>query len=140
MSKYFENPSSDEIRALLRRIETIAVVGLSPRPYRPSHRVAKALRHAGYRVIPVNPNTTQVFNSNAYGNLHSVPIPIDLVDVFRAPRHVGDIVDECIALRIPALWLQDGVINETAALRAREAGIMVVMDRCMARDHSRLMR
>jgi hypothetical protein len=135
MSERFENPSTEEIRALLSRIETIAVVGLSPRHFRPSHRVAKALRHFGYRVIPVNPNTDQVFTSKSYPDLASIPIAIDLVDVFRAPEHVSDIVDQCIALKLPALWLQDGVIDEASALRARAAGMTVVMDRCIHRDY-----
>ena len=140
MSERFQNPSADEIRALLQRIETIAVVGLSPRPYRPSHGVAKALRRFGYRVIPVNPNAEEIFESRSYPDLPSVPIPIDLVDVFRAPDHVAGIVDQCIELKLPALWLQDGVIDEQAARRAQAAGILVVMNRCIYRDYVQLLQ
>lgn len=137
MSERFENPSPNEIRALLNRIKTVAVVGLSPLHYRPSHRVGKALRHFGYRVIPVNPSADQVFGGKSYPDLASVPVPIDLVDVFRASQHVAGIVDQCIDLELPALWLQDGVIDEQAALRAQKAGIMVVMNRCIYRDFIR---
>ena len=133
----FANPSQEEIRALLIRVRTIAVVGLSPNTDRPSYRVALALQGFGYRIIPVRPAVETVLGEKAYANLHAVPERIDLVDVFRAPEHVDEIVDECIALGLPALWLQDGVVNEPAALRAQAAGIVVVMDRCMYRDYRR---
>jgi predicted CoA-binding protein len=136
----FENPSAEDISALLKRVETIAVVGLSPLPYRPSHWVAKEMRHFGYRIVPVNPNVDEVFGSTAYPTLTAVPIDIDLVDVFRAPRHVAGIVAECIEMELPALWLQDGVIDHAAALRAQAAGMTVVMDRCIFRDCRQLIR
>ena len=139
MIEAFENPSNGDIRALLGRIATIAVVGLSAASQRPSHGVAHAMQSFGYRIIPVNPNADCVLGEQAYPDLHSVPVNIDLVDVFRAPEHVSGIVDECIALTLPALWLQDGVVDEDAALRARAAGIEVVMDRCIYRDYVRLM-
>lgn len=131
----FENPNDEDIKRLLERVRTIAVVGLSPHPARPSYRVAAALQSFGYRIIPVRPAVSEVLGERAYASLREVPPGIDLVDVFRAPEHIDPIVDACIELRLPALWLQDGVINETAAQRAREAGITVVMDRCVYRDY-----
>lgn len=131
----FHNPSENEIKALLERVRTIAVVGLSPRADRPSYRVASNLQSFGYRIIPVRPAVEQVLGEKAYASLREVPEKVDMVDVFRAPEHVGEIVDDCIALGIKALWLQDGVVNEPAALRAQAAGITVVMDRCAYRDY-----
>jgi len=139
MNPRFSNPSSEDIRQLLGRIKTIAVVGLSASPSRPSHGVARALQGFGYRIIPVNPALTAVLGEKAYPGLRELPEPVDLVDVFRESRHVAGIVEECIALKMPALWLQDGVVDEAAALRAREAGMTVVMDRCIYRDYARLM-
>lgn len=138
MITQFTNPSLDEIRALLRRVKTIAVVGLSGSPGRPSHGVASALQSFGYRIIPVNPTIDRVLGERTYPDLKAVPEAIDLVDVFRSPGHVSRIVDDCIALHLPALWLQDGVIDEAAALRAQAAGIKVIMDRCIYRDYRRL--
>lgn len=135
MSDQFKNPSMDEIRMLLKRIKTIAVVGLSDSPLRPSHGVAKALQGFGYRIIPVNPGLEHALGEQAYPHLKAVPEPIDLVDVFRSSPHVAGIVEECIGLRLPALWLQDGVIDEAAALRAKAAGMEVVMNRCIYRDY-----
>jgi predicted CoA-binding protein len=97
--------------------------------------VAQALQHFGYRIVPVRPALEEVLGERAVPDLHALPGPVDLVDVFRAPEHVDEIVDACIELKIPALWLQDGVVNEAAALRARAAGIWVVMDRCIYRDY-----
>lgn len=135
MSECFENPSQAEICLRLRQIRTIAVVGLSPKANRPSYCVAQALQGFGYRIVPVRPALDEVLGEQAWPDLHAVPGPIDLVDVFRAPEHVDAIVDACIELKVPALWLQDGVVNEAAALRARAAGIWVVMDRCIYRDY-----
>lgn len=135
----FENPSTDEIRALLKRVRTIAVVGLSPKRSRPSHMVAESLQCFGYRIIPVRPAVESVLGEKAYADLRELPETPDLVDVFRAPEHVGPLVDECIELGIQALWLQDGVINDEAALKAQQAGITVIMDRCIYRDYMRLM-
>lgn len=135
MSDRFQNPGPDAIAALLKRVHTIAVVGLSPKSNRPSHQVAAALQKFGYRIIPVRPAVDEVLGEKAYPDLAAVPEPIDLVDVFRAPEHVDKIVDACIALKIPALWLQEGVVNEAAALRARRAGIFTVMDRCTYKDY-----
>ncbi len=140
MNTRFANPSADQIRALLQRVKTIAVVGLSASPGRPSHGVARALQGFGYRIIPVNPAVSEVLGEKAYPSLRDLPEPVDLVDVFRESSHVAAIVDDCIALKPLALWLQDGVMDEVAALRAREAGLTVVMDRCIYRDHIQLIR
>jgi uncharacterized protein len=131
----FHNPPEEEIRALLRRVRTIAVVGLSPRPNRPSHQVSAWMQRFGYRIIPVRPAVDAVLGEKAYATLREVPDRIDLVDVFRAPRHVDGIVEECLALGLPAIWLQDGVVNVPAAARARAGGMTVVMDRCVYRDY-----
>ena len=138
MNPRFANPSSEEIRKLLQRVKTIAVVGLSASPNRPSYGVARSLQGFGYRVIPVNPALADVLGERSYPSLRDLPEPVDLVDVFRDPSHVAAIVDECIDLKLPALWLQDGVIDSTAALRAQAAGLTVVMDRCIYRDYLRL--
>jgi predicted CoA-binding protein len=131
----FRNPSIDEIIHLLLNIKRIAVVGLSPKANRPSHGVARALQEFGYNIIPVRPAVDSVLGERAYRDLYAVPGEIDLVNVFRAPQYVDPIVDACINLNIPAIWLQDGVINEPAALRAQAAGMTVVMDRCIYRDY-----
>jgi len=134
----FVNPSTEEIRTLLTRARTVAVVGLSPEPDRPSHKVASALQGFGFRIIPVHPMAREILGEKVYPDLASVPEQIDLVDVFRAPEQVDEVIDACIALRVPAVWLQDGVINEPAAQRAREAGLTVIMDRCVYRDVAQL--
>jgi uncharacterized protein len=134
----FANPSTEEIRALLARVRTVAVVGLSPKPDRPSHKVAAGLQGFGYRIIPVRPTAKEILGEKVYPDLASVPEPIDLVDVFRAPEQVDEVIDACIARQVPAVWLQDGVVNEPAAQRARAAGLMVIMDRCVYRDVAQL--
>lgn len=141
-SAEFSNPPRAGIEALLRRARTIAVVGLSPDPARPSHGVARALQRFGYRIIPVTPAASQVLGEPAVGSLDRLPdvlAPgehVDIVDVFRRREHVAGIVDDCIRLGLPALWLQDGVIDATAASRAAAAGIFTVMDRCLYRDRA----
>ena len=134
----FQNPSDDEMRALLERTKTVAVVGLSPDAARPSHRIAKRLQEWGYRVIPVRPAVSEVLGERAYARLSDIPDRVDLVDVFRATDEIGPIVDECIALGLPAIWIQQGIVNEPTAERARAAGMTVVMDRCIAVDRRRL--
>jgi hypothetical protein len=134
----FVNPSTEEIRALLARVRTMAVVGLSPEPDRPSHKVAAGLQGFGFRIIPVHPMAREILGEKVYPDLASVPEQIDLVDVFRAPEQVDEVIDACIALRVPAVWLQDGVVNEPAARRARHAGLTVIMDRCVYRDVAQL--
>ncbi len=134
----FSNPSPEEICRLLREVHTIAVVGLSPNASRPSFGVARALQSFGYRILPVRPLVEEVLGEKAYPDLESLPELPDIVDVFRASEHVPAIVDSCIKLGIKRIWLQDGVVHEEAALRARQAGITVVMDRCMYRDYTQL--
>ncbi len=131
----FSNPDSETIKAFLQSIKTIAVVGLSPKANRPSYKVAAALQGFGYRIIPVRPAVDAVLGEKAYPDLAAIGQPVDLVDVFRAPEYVDEIVDACIELAIPAIWLQDGVVNQAAAVRARKAGMFVVMDRCIYRDY-----
>lgn len=135
----FTNPTPDQIRSLLQEVKRIAVVGLSPRPERPSYRVSRAMQGFGYRIVPVRPAVSEVLGEKAYATLSDIPEKVDMVDVFRAGDQIDPIIDECIALGIPRLWLQDGVINEAAAERARAAGIMVVMDRCVWRDYMDLL-
>lgn len=134
----FANPSPDQIRSLLQEAKTIAVVGLSPRPDRPSYRVSRAMQGFGYRIVPVRPAVAEVLGEKAWARISEIPFAVDMVDVFRAGDQIDPIVDECIALGVKRLWLQDGVINEAAAERARAAGITVVMDRCVWRDYMEL--
>jgi predicted CoA-binding protein len=167
LSMQFSNPAPDEIRKLLHKVHSIAVVGLSPNPARPSFRVAQGLQGLGYRIIPVRPRhggaepsgagvaashllpqsagyasnvsevrplVNEVLGEKVYPDLESLTELPDIVDVFRAPEFVPAIVESCIKLGIKRIWLQDGVINEEAAQRANEAGITVVMDRCIWRD------
>lgn len=134
----FANPPDAVIRALLERVRRIAVVGLSPKTDRPSYKVAAAMQRFGYRIIPVRPMVSEILGEQTYPDLASVPEKIDLVDVFRAPEQVGEVVDACIDLKLPAIWLQEGVVNEAAAQRAQVAGLTVVMDRCVYREYVRL--
>ena len=130
----------DVAEKILNSARTIAVVGLSANPHRPSHGVARYLQRAGYRIIPVNPNLKEVLGERAYPRLRDIAQPVDVVDVFRRSEFVGPIVDDAIAITAGAVWLQDGVIDEAAAARARAAGLDVVMDDCMMRRHARLLR
>lgn len=140
----FANPSRAELARLLRSARTIAVVGLSPDRTRPSHGVARALQRFGYRVIPVNPTAESILGEPAIGSLEQLPEVLgaderlDIVDVFRRPVHVAGIVEQCIRLKLPALWLQEGVIDEAAAQRAVRAGIFTVMDRCIFKERAAL--
>ena len=126
---------NDEIRELLTKSKTIAVVGLSSDPLRPSFGVSQYMQHKGYRIIPVNPNEQMVVGEKSYVSLAEVPERIDLVDVFRRPEFVPEIIDEVIRLKIPAIWLQEGVVHQVAAKKARDAGIFVVMDKCILKEH-----
>lgn len=128
-------PQSDPIADILRRSKTIAVVGLSCNPLRPSHGVAAYLRSHGYRIIPVNPKIQECLGEKAYRSLLDVPQKIDIVDIFRRPEFVEEIVDQAIQLKVPMVWMQEEVINESAAEKARKAGIFVVMDRCILKEH-----
>ena len=132
--------SSETIRRILDECRTIAVVGLSSDPSRPSNSVSGYMRRNGYRVIPVNPNETSVFGEKAYPDLSAVPEKIDLVDVFRRSDEAGKAVDQAIAVGAKAVWLQEGVIDRNAAQRALDAGLLVVMDRCWLKEHIRASR
>ena len=134
----FKNPTDDETRDLLKRVRTIAVVGLSPAPHRPSHRIATYLIDRGYLVFGVRPDSEEILGRPCYARLADVPETIDLVNVFRHPRHLPQNTDEAIAVGVPALWFQLGVIDEKSALRAQDAGITVVMNRCIMIEHGRL--
>jgi predicted CoA-binding protein len=130
-------PATDEITELLKRAKTIAVVGLSDSPLRPSHGVAAYMQSQGYRIIPVNPTIKGALGEKAVGSLSDIQEKIDIVDVFRRPEGVPEVVDEAIKLGVPAIWLQEGVIHEDAAAKARKAGIFVVMDKCILKEHRR---
>jgi predicted CoA-binding protein len=129
--------SEADIKSILEESKTVAVVGLSPREERYSHQVAKYLQSQGYRIIPVNPNADEVLGERSYPDLVSIPEPIDVVDVFRRSEAVPEIVEEAIKVGAKTVWMQEGVVHEEAAARAREAGLQVVMDRCMMVEHWR---
>jgi predicted CoA-binding protein len=133
----FENPSAEERCTLMKRVKTIAVVGLSPNPSRPSYGVSQAMQGFGYTIVPVHPVAREVLGARAYPRLGAIPLPIDLVNVFRRAEHLDGVVDECLAIGVKNIWIQEGIVNERAALRALKAGMMVVMDRCIYRDYLR---
>ncbi len=123
---------------ILNRYHTVAVVGLSPDPNRPSHKVASYLAQHGYEIIPVNPDAHEILGKPSYPDLQSLPQSVEIVDIFRRSEEVMPIVDEAIKIGAKAVWMQEGVVNEAAASRARDAGLLVVMDRCMLKEHRRL--
>jgi len=125
----------DPIAELLKRVNTIAVVGLSADPLRPSHGVSAYMQSHGYRIVPVNPQIESSLGEKAYASLLEVPEKINLVNIFRRPEFVPEIVDQAIRLKIPAIWMQEDVIHEAAAEKARQAGIFVIMDRCILKEH-----
>jgi predicted CoA-binding protein len=128
--------ASDPIAELLQRAKTIAVVGLSCNPLRASHGVSAYMQSHGYRIIPVNPQITECLGEKAYASLLDIPTQqIDIVNIFRRPEFVEEIVDQAIRLKVPAIWMQEDVIHEKAAEKARQAGIFVVMDRCILKEH-----
>ena len=129
--------SRETIQRILDECRTIAVVGLSSNPSRPSNNVSFYMRRHGYTVIPVNPNETEVFGERAYPGLAEVPVKIDLVDIFRRSEEAGKAVDQAVSINAKAVWLQEGVIDQEAAQRASEAGLLVVMDRCWLKEHVR---
>ena len=134
------SPESDPIADLLQRSKTIAVVGLSCNPMRPSHGVSAYMQSHGYRIIPVNPNITECLGEKAYASLLEVPEKIDIVDIFRRPEFVEEIIDQAIQLKVPAVWMQEEVIHEKAAAKARQAGIFVLMDHCILKEHRSRLR
>jgi len=123
---------------LLRKSRTIAVVGLSSKKFRPSHGVAEYMQAQGYRIIPVNPNEVEVLGEKTYASIEDVPVHIDIVDIFRRSDFVGPIVESAIRIGANAVWMQEGVVHDEAAKKAREAGLAVVMDRCILKEHMRL--
>ena len=135
----FENPDDEALRGLLKSVRTLAVVGLSPQPARPSYRVAQAMQRYGFRIIPVRPLVDAVLGEKAYATLADIPFQVDLVDVFRAAEHVPAIVEQCLALHLPAIWIQEGIVAEAAAREAQAGGMAVVMDRCLLKEYVRLM-
>ena len=126
---------AERITELLKTAKTIAVVGLTDSPMRPSYGVAHYMRSWGYRIIPVNPNNTQWQGEKAYASLLDIPQKVDIVNVFRRPDAVPGVVDQAIQIKAPAIWMQEGVIHEEAAEKARQAGMFVVMDRCILKEH-----
>lgn len=127
-----------DIKRILKEYKTIAVVGLSPKEDRSSHNVAKYLKSQGYRIIPVNPNANEVLGEKCYPDLKSIPEKVDIVDIFRRSEGVPPIIDDAIAIGARVVWMQEGIINQEAAERARKAGLEVVMDRCMLKEHMRM--
>jgi hypothetical protein len=123
---------------MLRDSHTIAVVGLSSKRFRPSYGVSEYMQRAGYRIIPVNPHEREVLGEKCYATLEDIPEPVDIVDIFRRSEYVPDIVEAAIRKGAHAIWMQEGVIHEAAADKAREAGLEVVMDRCILKEHRRL--
>ncbi len=130
-------PNMSEI---LRRSKTIAVVGLSNKRFRPSYGVSEYMQHAGYRIIPVNPAETEVLGEKAYPDLESIPEHIDIVDIFRRSEFVPEVVDAAIRIGANCVWMQEDVVNEEAAAKARNAGLEVVMDRCILKEHRKIVR
>ena len=128
-------PKADPIRELLQRAKTIAVVGLSDSPLRPSHGVSAYMQSRGYRIIPVNPTISEALGEKAFSSLLDVPDKIDIVNIFRRPAYVDEIVEQAIQLKIPAVWMQEEVINEAAAAKARQAGLFVAMELCILKEH-----
>ena len=130
----------DPITAILKDARTIAVVGLSSKRHRPSYGVAEYMQSAGYRIIPVNPNESEVLGEKSYVRLEDVPEKIDIVDIFRRSEFVPEIVESAIRMGAKAVWMQEGVIHSRAAERARQAGLIVVMDACILKEHTKRFR
>lgn len=131
---------TDPISKLLQNSKTIAVVGISDNPMRPSFGVSEYMQQRGYRIIPVNPQLPEVLGEKCYAALDEIPEKIDIVNIFRRPEFVPEIVEEAIRLKIPAIWMQEDVVDEEAAAKARAAGIFVVMDKCILKEHRARMR
>ena len=128
-------PSGDPVLEILKTSKTIAVVGLSSRRMRPSYGVAEYMQSAGYKIIPVNPNETEVLGEKSYARLEDVPDRIDIVDIFRRAEYVPGIVESAIRIGAHAVWMQEGVFHSTAAAQAREAGLFVIEDSCILKEH-----
>jgi predicted CoA-binding protein len=135
----FQNPGDDEVRALLEQTRRIAVVGLSPKPYRDSHRVGRYLIEHGYTVVPVYPRESEILGKQVYRRVQDIPGGVDLVDVFRRSEELASVFDDAMAAKAPAIWTQYDCVDEASARRAQGAGLVVVMDRCMMVEHARLL-
>jgi predicted CoA-binding protein len=133
-SQEYQNPRDDQIKEILQKYKKVAVVGLSSDQTRPSNAVAKYLQRKGFKIIPVNPNETEILGEKAYPDLSAIPEKVEIVDIFRRPEQVPPIVDEAIKIKALVVWMQEGVINHPAALKASQNGIIVVMDRCMLKE------
>lgn len=134
------NASPAEIADILKTCRTVAVVGLSPKPDRPSYQVAQYLKEHGYRIIPVRPGCSEILGEKCYGSLQDIPFPVEVVDIFRSVDAIPGIVDEAIAIRAKVVWMQLGLAEPDSARKAKAAGLQVVMDRCMKVEHDRLSR
>ena len=134
-SEFAEKRAADPIAEILKKCKTIAVVGLSSNPMRPSHEVTEYMQRAGYRIIPVNPNETEVLGEKSYARLEDAPGKIDLVNIFRRPEEVPPVVESAIRIGAPVVWMQLGIENEEAAEKARAAGLAVVEDACILAEH-----
>ncbi len=130
----------DVIETILKESSVIAVVGLSPNPQRDSHRVAKYMKEQGYRIVPVNPNASEVLEERSYSSLTVIPFPVDSVDIFRCSKYVSELVDEAIKIGAKSIWMQQGIVDPEAARKARKSDLAVVMDRCMMVEHLKLVR
>jgi len=127
---------NQNIPEILKKYTTVAVVGLSPKPYRASYSVAAYLQQKGYRIIPVNPGHNSILNETCYPSLSAIPEPVEIVDIFRRSEHILPIVEEAIRIQAKVIWMQSGIVNQTAAQRALDAGLDVVMDACMKVEHA----
>ncbi len=126
------------IKNMLELSKVIAVVGLSDKPDRDSYQVAAYLQHQGYKIIPVNPNAVEILGEKSYSDLSAIKVPIDIVDIFRKPEAVDEIVDQAIQIKAKMVWMQEGVVNDEAAQKASQAGLKVVMNKCILKEHRRL--
>jgi predicted CoA-binding protein len=133
-----ENATSEEMAAILRGTKIIAVVGLSPKPDRPSHSVSAYMKDQGYTIIPVNPGQKEILGEKAYASLAEIPGPIDMVNIFREASAVPEIVDQAIAKKAKVIWMQEGIVHNAAAEKARGAGLKVVMNKCLYKEHIQL--
>ena len=139
MEQKFENPKDEKLKKILEESKTIAVVGLSPDTSRPSFMVANYLKRSGYKIIPVNPKYPEILEEKSYPNLKDIPEKVDIVDIFRRSEEVLPIVEDAIKIKAKVVWMQEGIMNSDAAKRAEENGFLVVMDRCMYKEHRRLL-
>ena len=140
MQDTYALPSDAALIDLFNRVKCIAVIGLSPKVDRPSHRVAKHMQESGFEIIPVRPAVKEVLGARAYAALPEIPFTVDLVDVFRAPKYVAEITEQCIDKKVSSLWLQEGVIDVESANRAYQENIFTVMDKCIYKEYIRLMK